>query len=234
MIKEYLANLVNVILPPTCFGCGRKINRGILCEACYRKLQPVKPPFCRRCGKEISQQESTLCYQCQKKQIYHNMLIPCFYYNDLIKKLIHLFKYSHYDYLAEFFSSLIIKHLSTLGFSFSHYDYITYVPSHHLRLREREYNQSYLLAKHLSNFFKITFNDKIIFCKEIKPSQTKLERNKRQANVKDIFEVRENLTNKRIILVDDIITTGSTLSECSRVLKEKGAAYITLITLAKA
>ncbi|MCK4912151.1 MAG: ComF family protein [Candidatus Omnitrophica bacterium] len=147
--------------------------------------------------------------------------------------LIHLFKYKNYDYLAGFLSSLIIKHLSEIGFNPNKYKLITSVPLHKDKLKIRGYNQSGLLSKLLSNHFKIPFKDDIIENTNIRPSQTKLPREKREKNTEGIFVVKENLENKSIILVDDIFTTGSTVSACAKALKEKCAGNVTVITLSK-
>jgi len=147
--------------------------------------------------------------------------------------LIHLFKYKNCDYLAGFLSSLIIKHLSEISFNPNKYNLITHVPLHKDKLKTRGYNQSRLLSKLLSNHFKIPFKDDIIENTNIRPSQTKLPKEKRKKNAEGIFVVKENLKNKNIILVDDIFTTGSTVSSCSKALREKQAGNITIITLSK-
>jgi len=127
----------------------------------------------------------------------------------------------------------MIKHLSEIGFNPSHYHLNTPVPLHKDKLKIRGYNQAGLLAKLLSNYFKIPFRDDIIGNTNIRPSQTKLRKEKREKNVEGAFVVKENLRNKRIILVDDIFTTGSTVNACSKALRERGAEGITVITLSK-
>ncbi|MCM8831618.1 MAG: ComF family protein, partial [Candidatus Omnitrophica bacterium] len=95
------------------------------------------------------------------------------------------------------------------------------------------YNQTEVLAKFLSNYFKIPFKNDIIYEIKNKLSQTTLDFKERQKNVKDIFIVTKNLKGKKIVLVDDIFTTGATLEECSRLLKMHGAEIILGITLCK-
>jgi len=125
------------------------------------------------------------------------------------------------------------KYLAKAGFNPNRYQIITPVPLHKDKLKIRGYNQAGLLSKLLSNHFKIPFRNDIIDNTDIRPSQTKLPKQKREKNVQGVFVVREGLQNKNIILVDDIFTTGSTASACSRALKEKGAGNITVITLSK-
>jgi ComF family protein len=154
-------------------------------------------------------------------------------YKGSMAELIQLFKYNNYDYLIELFSALMIKHLLRIGFNLSSYDIITSVPLHISKLKDRGYNQSSILAKSLANYFKIPFRDDIIYEKNQRISQTKLEKKEREENVRGAFLVKDAVIDKKIIIVDDIFTTGSTLKECSISFKEKGAKNITAITLSK-
>ncbi len=125
------------------------------------------------------------------------------------------------------------KHLKRIGFSFAGYDFITSVPMHKDKLKSRGYNQAQLLAKGLSKYFKIPSRDDIIYEINFRPSQARLPQEERQANVQGNFKVRVDLKRTKIIIVDDILTTGSTLKACSTALKEKGTELVTAITLAK-
>lgn len=128
---------------------------------------------------------------------------------------------------------MMAEHLEKIGFNKYAYDLVTAVPMHPCKLKERGYNQASLLGKKLANYFKIPFGDDIIYEKKYKVSQTKLDKKERETNIEGSFGVQCSLSGKRIIIVDDIFTTGCTLSECSSKLKEKGAKNITAITLAK-
>ena len=104
---------------------------------------------------------------------------------------------------------------------------------HKHKLKIRGYNQAQLLAKLLSNNFKIPLRNDIIDTVNIRPSQAKLQKQKRQENVKGVFAARKNLKNKKIILIDDIFTTGATAASCCQALAEKQADKIVVITLSK-
>ena len=233
MIKEYLKAITNVIFPARCFTCGNITRNNVLCRNCREKIKFLIPPLCRFCSKEIKNNPLSICSNCRHKEFPYNRIISCLHYAEPVRTLIHLVKYRHYDYLINFLSSLVISYLSRINFSPISYDFITAVPAHYIRMREREYNQSLLLAKKLSIYLKIALKDDIIFCTKNKLSQTKFEKSQRQKNVAGIFKVRENLNNKNIILIDDILTTGSTVTECAKVFREKNAGQITVITLAK-
>jgi ComF family protein len=128
----------------------------------------------------------------------------------------------------------MIGHLEKIGFNPSFYHLVLGVPSYHLRIREREYNQAQILAQGLASYFGLPLRDDILFCKKYHKSQTKVSPEQRLQNIKDVFFVKDTLKGKNIILIDDVVTTGSTIWECSKALKEKGAEKITVITLAKA
>lgn len=107
------------------------------------------------------------------------------------------------------------------------------MPMHSHKLKERGYNQAELLTKLLSNYFKISFRNDIISALYDRPSQTKLAKVQRQKNVAGVFLAEKEAKNRKIILVDDIFTTGATARACSQALKEKSAAQITVLTLSK-
>ena len=147
--------------------------------------------------------------------------------------MIYQFKYGNRDYLTEVFAELIKKHLNRIKPDLSSYDYVIPVPLHKYKLKERGYNQAELLAKILANYFQIPLRNDIIFQTKYIPSQTTLDKSKRLENKKGSFVAKGSLENKRVILVDDVITTGSTVNECAKALASINAAEIIVITLAK-
>jgi len=234
MLTGYLRAFIDIIFPPRCFICEKKTNTEIICIDCREKIKPLNPPLCRVCAREIRGKDICVCNNCRKRKVFYDKVISCFVYEEPLKSLIHLSKYKYYDYIMEFLSITMVKHILAIGFSFKDYDFITSVPTHLLRLREREYNQSNIIAKKISKFLKIPLKNGIIYCKKNRPSQSGLKKEARLKNVEDNFFVKEDLTDKNIIIIDDVITTGSTLSECAKALKEKGANKVLGLTLAKA
>jgi len=233
MFANYLKTIKNLLFPRLCLCCEKKISKGYLCLECESKIIFLSQPRCHHCLMPLSTNSSHLCQQCLKKTYPYQRLISATAYKEPLTSLIHLFKYRNCDYLANFLSSLMIKHLLKIGFNPNKYKLITPVPLHKDKLKTRGYNQSQLLSKLLSNHFKIPFKDDIIENTNIRPSQTKLPKEQRKKNTEGIFVVKENLKNENIILVDDIFTTGSTVNACSKALCEKQAGDITIITLSK-
>lgn len=208
MLMQYLKNLGNLIFPRICFCCERKIAEGFLCLRCFHKIEYLGAPR-------------------------SSQIISIAAYKEPLITLIHSFKYRKCAYLAGFLSGLIQKHLDRLSFDFSGYDFITAVPLHKAKRKERGYNQAELLAKELSNHFKIPYRDDIIINTQVRPPQAKLSQKERNLNVEGLFRVEKSLKNKRLILIDDTLTTGATVKACSAALEEKETEKVTIITLAK-
>jgi ComF family protein len=232
-MRKYWLALKNLFFPVLCFCCETKIDSGYLCQPCLKKIEFLHPPLCRYCSQPITINSTGLCKKCLFLNPPYTQIISALVYQEPLAQLIHLFKYKNIDYLSELFSALMLEHLQRIGFTGQGYDFISYVPLHSLRQKERGYNQSRLLAKSLVNYFKTPLKDDIIYQNRYTPSQTKLEKLRRRENIKNSFITDYDLFGKKIILVDDIFTTGATITAAARTLKEKKAETITVLTLAK-
>lgn len=233
MFKVALKTLTDIVLPNLCFVCEEKITSGHLCKKCIEKIEFLFPPLCKLCSRPFLATKKLICPKCNSANAFpYEQLICISAYKEPIVNLIHLFKYENYSYLSDTLSTLMINHLTRIGFKFSDYDIITPVPMHKAKLRERGYNQSELLAEKIAKHFNISLRNDIISVKTMRQSQVKLDKHKRKENLKNLFEVKENMEGKKIMLVDDIFTTGQTVKECACALKDKGAR-ITVLTLAK-
>jgi len=233
MLGKYIKTMADLFLPPLCFCCEKRILEDYLCGNCQKKLMFLHPPLCRFCAKPLSENLTGVCKNCQKKTFSYERLLSILAYREPLISLIHPFKYTNCNYLGQFLSSLMINHLKKIEFKGYDYDLITAVPMHKHKLKSRGYNQAEILGKLLSNYFKIPFQNDIIYDINIRPQQAKLSSLKRKDNIEGAFKVEKDLKDKSLILVDDIFTTGSTARACSEALKAKGAQRITVITLAK-
>ncbi|MCI9063869.1 MAG: ComF family protein [Clostridia bacterium] len=170
----------------------------------------------------------------QDKEKYFDDHIYFFVYDGLIRKLILQYKFGDKSYIYRTFSNFIKKYKKICLF-LKKYDIIIPVPISKKRLKSRGYNQSALIARNLAEGLQIEYNDKILIKnKEVKP-QSSLNKEERIKNVQDVYIIQngEKIINKRILLIDDIYTTGSTVNECSRILKEYKTKEIGILTLAK-
>jgi ComF family protein len=156
-----------------------------------------------------------------------------------VNQILHFIKYKGFSklglFLGEYISAKIIEEYPLLQ---SKYDFICPVPLHRTKVRERGYNQSEFIVTGLNNILKLNYHPDIIFRSKYTKSQTTLPYPERKANIKDAFRMNpayaDKVKKKRIILVDDVVTTGSTLNEIIKVLKQSGVTNVFAITLAMA
>ena len=206
----------------------------------------VFPTCCQICGKQSSK---LMCKNC-KKQIMNNAIFNVeylnegnhyfkehdyiFLYKEDIRKLIIDYKFNDKSYLYKIFSEIIINNKKIYG-NLKKYDIIIPVPIHKKRKRQRGYNQSELIAKEIAKKTKIKYEPKCLVKKINTKPQSLLNKNDRRRNIKNAYKInnKEKLQDKKIILFDDIYTTGSTVNECSRILIKNGAKEVLVLTLAK-
>ncbi len=186
-------------------------------------LDLIFPIKCLGCGTW----DIWLCPKCQKK-IYNPQKIGALYYldsyqNPLIQKIIHQFKYNYSQELAPILSTLLNQIID------QSFDYIIPVPLHKKRYLERGFNQSTLLCQNIN----IPLLEKGLIRTRYTPPQAQLNEKKRCQNLRNSFICPLSLKNKKILLIDDVYTTGSTIKECSRALKQAQVAEIYKIVLAK-
>ncbi|MDD5081136.1 MAG: ComF family protein [Candidatus Omnitrophica bacterium] len=229
--KIFIKEIVNILFPNLCFSCLAKTENNVLCSDCYNKIQFVTAPVCILCQNPSN---TRICGKCLKKRIYYDRLICVMRYTGPIKDVIHNFKYTHHNFLADFLSEFIFAYIEAVPYlNICEYT-LTAVPIHPAKLKERGYNQSYLLAKKIANNFKIPVKNDIIFKIKDNMSQTELKKTERADNVINVFDIDKNIpVNGKIMIIDDIFTTGSTVNECARLLKEHGAKEVVVLTLAK-
>lgn len=214
-VKYILECMLNLIYfrSDICLCCDKKIyNEDYLCSNCRRNIVICKKSF------KIKSQYSINCYSCA-------------YYSSTVKKLIIKMKYKKDFKSIEFLSDFIVEKIINCGIKA---DIITFVPSSKSRKKERGYNQSDALCYYVANKLKLEKKE-LIFKKEGAKDQIGLHDIERWDNVKDIFYFNNkyNIKGKDIILIDDVLTTGATVYNCYKVLKENGAGEINVFTIAR-
>ena len=212
--------LLELIYPNVCGFC-EEINRDSLCEMCKEKIQNI-------CLARIDKYENiNLKYFDEHGYI--------FKYEGSIRKMILNFKFNDKAYLYKTFAKIIISNKNIYEFIHG-YDLIIPVPIHKKRYSNRGYNQSELLSREIVNNFKnIKFSKEILVKTKNNIAQSTLNKMERKLNVKGAYEVRNNfiLKDKKVLLIDDIYTTGNTANECARMLKKSGVRKIGVLTIAK-
>ncbi len=213
---KFFNPLLSLFIPSSCIFCDEELtsDRRSICAPCYDKLPQLSQSLLQVLKDEITPQ-------------YFNNLFIVFEFSKEIQTMIHLLKYKRYLTFAEYFASSIRKQIAKPV-----YDWVTAVPLNPVRYRERGYNQSALIAKSLANLLSVPFKEDILERKKRTVSQTGLSREARRSNVRDAFHLLRTAEGKRILLVDDVITTGSTLNECAKVLRHGKAALVDMAAVA--
>lgn len=215
----------------TCVICGDEVfNRYDLCEPCLKSLPYIMGRVCLHCSDPLVS-NGDYCKRCKGKKFYYDRAISPFVYDGEVAKLIHGLKYNNKRYLAEPLSVFMADKLKSEKFYF---DMIVPVPLCAKRYKERGYNQSLLLANELSKQTGIVANGDVLIRIKETPTQTSLDFMERQSNLLGAFKVvnKKAVKGKSILLVDDVFTTGATVTECARMLKDAGASTVYVLTVA--
>lgn len=226
-MKSLLQKLLIFFFPNRCFACREVITSdNHFCERCKSKIEKIEKPTCIYCGCEFSN-----C-KCNKNKAEYNRVIAPFYYSHSIKKALHNFKFNGRIEIAKYFAEKMTEVFST-NYSDLDFDCICFVPFSEKDTKTRPYNQSELLAKEISNNLNIPIYYELEKLYET-PKQHTLKALERSGNVFGVFKIKnpKNIYGKRILLIDDIKTTGATLSECAKMLRLSGAEDIYCLTAA--
>lgn len=229
-IKDFI---LDIFFPKLCFGCQRE--GAYLCQDCQSVLEISNSSYCL-CQKPQRLPLPGKCQKCQNKNL-EGLYFAVPYQNNLIKKLIHSFKYEPFvKEISEDLASAILSHLRLIEKQEKDFKefLLTPMPLHHKKTKWRGFNQSYEIAKHLGRWLNIPIIQPIIRTKET-ISQVELEEQERKENLKGAFKIEnsEPIFNRKILLIDDVYTTGSTMEEAARILKKAGAKEIWGIVAAR-
>lgn len=228
-IETMLSSFLDFIFPQRCVFCDA-ICREPICPACRETVSFISPPFCTICGVPFKSEaiNSHACGDCMREKRYFSWARGVLVYNDASAKAIQRFKYKRDTTYSRALGSIISGCSGVEGF-----DVVMPVPLHIKRLRERGFNQSLLLAKEVGKRHRIMVDPFALKRIRWTVPQVNLSGKERELNVKGAFEVQKDVKGKRILLVDDVYTTGATVRECSKVLKKNGAKDVCILTLAR-
>ena len=237
--------LIRYIFPNKCLKCSKILDgNSAICSDCFNKMDFITYPNCLICGRpfEFDNGAKTICPTCmQDKRPIIKYNRSCFDYSANIKSLIFAFKFYDRTNLAKIFAKWMINsgedYFKKTKRKIKTPDIIIPVPLHWTRLITRKYNQSALLANEISKLTNIPAKHKILKRNRRTKPQVNFNGKARVKNVRNAFEVRGetdiDIKGKTILLIDDVYTTGSTLKECAKALKQKGAENIYSLTIAK-
>lgn len=232
--------LLDTLFPISCVSCNK--DDFWLCEPCLQKIQLLEFQVCPKCEKLMTE-SGKLCQSCKNDRPPLDALVVATKYKDNnVSKLIHLFKYNFVEDLHIPLGQLLIKIILKNNIPLP--DLIIPIPLHKRRLRWRGFNQSELLANYVSENltpgFKIPVISNLIIRHKYTSPQMKIGKySERRKNIQDAFAIHletkspSGLKNKKILLIDDIATTGATLFECAKVLKQNGAKKVFAAVIAR-
>ena len=216
-----MQKILDIIFPPKC-ACCNKLAENIICGDCLREIMRESMRACKKCGKPP--------YLCACKKINHieALVFPYFYQGDKIKSAIFRLKKANLYYINEFFAKGMYNSIKTGDkINLEHINMITCIPRVKKSVNLYGYNQAEKLAKIISGYSGIKFERTLKSAGNQKEQKT-LNKSERLLNVQGqyILNKKIDINNKNIILIDDVATTGATLSECAKILKNAGAGKI--------
>lgn len=214
-LRRYIFDsIIDVLFPPLCYICQCYLESAqkIICKTCWENI----PAFSGPLDKSLS------------KRSFDNLFI-LFEFEATIRVLIHLLKYKRHLTLASYFAKEAVKRFNLFHFS---YDEIIPVPLFKTRRRERGYNQSEEIAYRLADLIQVPVKSEHLLRIRSTSTQTRMKRDERELNVSGAFKCDVNLKDHHILLIDDVITTGSTTEACLNILKSAGAQTVDVLVIA--
>lgn len=234
--KDRIFRLIwEIVFPENiyCIACGNPVKKGevySLCETCRERLIYSQPENCTRCGHFVKRREVNFCEHCGSRPPKYDRGAAAVVYNDGARKIVHDLKYAGKGYLAKNAAQIMKGSIENLG----EHDIMIPVPMFEGKKKTRGFCQTTLISEALSELTGIpVIKGNLVRVKNTVP-MSGLEPWERRDNVKDAFSVkdRNGILNKKVLLVDDLLTTGSTAEECADVLKSAGAARVSLAVFA--
>jgi ComF family protein len=228
------------LFPPQCRCCQTPLDNddGIrICQPCWQKVELIRGDVCTRCGyplSDVNPQRGGYCGHCPTRPVHFDSAHAAAAYDGALRSLIHALKFRFHEHLASFLALFLADLVD--GRYHREVDLLVPVPLHWLRRRWREFNQSLLLAKALSERSGIPVGEHLLRrVRRTRPQSRTSGRAAKRRNVRGAFRATDAkaLRGTRVLLVDDIYTSGSTVNECARVLKVAGVRELHVVTVAR-
>ena len=228
--------LLSLFFPPHCAGCGRAVPNGVsMCATCNESIEKIRPPRCEVCSQPYSGKVPIFtCPNCHGDAFHFECAIAVVRSSGVVREMVHRLKYGKEIWLGRVLAGWMHEGLSDPRLKNWTPDALVPVPLHPRRLREREFNQADILCHELSRICGTRVFSPLTR-RRYTTTQTQLDRKGRRQNLRDAFILGKNrdVTNLNLLLVDDVLTTGSTLDACAAVLLEGGAASVRALTAAR-
>jgi competence protein ComFC len=223
--QPYLAALADMFYPERCVGCERR-SSDVLCRTCFEALPRVDRPVCERCGLPTAF-ATFVCEECKYVDFGFESARAALKYEGVGKEIVHALKYRGYKRVVEKLAAPLMLQVLDDG----RFDAVVPVPLHRSRLRKRGFNQAELLARGVACKINATVSDTLEVVHSTR-DQVELSAAQRRANVAGAYKARGSLRG-RILLVDDVFTTGATMSACAGTLVQAGAREVHALSLCR-
>lgn len=223
--------LLTFIYPKTCMSCDTLLNYNTkieLCDECAKDFEPYTGNRCITCDRPMD--NTGECSICKSEKIYFERGYCVYPYSGAVRNAILNFKFKNMALYYTYFGSKMTEYY--FDYIMESYDYVTAVPIHKKKLKIRGYNQAELLAEYISEQINIPYYPILKRTVNTKP-QNALNKKEREANIKNAFSLVDNvdIKNKSILIIDDILTTGTTINECCKILKKAGVFKVDFFSL---
>ncbi|MFQ5593268.1 MAG: double zinc ribbon domain-containing protein [Anaerolineae bacterium] len=220
-------SVLDLLFPPQCAGCGQRGQW--LCTDCLAAIERIRPPFCPRCGRP--QPQERLCHLCRVEPLTIDGIRSAAYFEGGLRQAIHRFKYGGIQALAGPLAEILVEHQTDNSWPA---DIIVPVPLHPDRQAERGYNQAELLARAMAARLELPTAEKALERVRATAPQVELDVRQRRSNVAGAFQVQtKDVASHRVLLIDDVCTTGATMDACGQALKTGGAQAVWGLALAR-
>ena len=236
---KWMGLAVNLVYPRNCQFCATPLAEdrlGVVCPSCLALAKVIGPPFCRRCALPFAGKldEQIDCGYCKDLRFNFSRAVAACRAEGVVRDCIHRFKYNREMYFEQHLTEWLTA-AAKRWIDWQRVDAIVPVPLYARKERQREFNQAERLAKALSRTVDVPVLAKHLRRVKETSTQTRLDATTRRANVRNAFAARQGMVfaGKRLVLVDDVFTTGATLDSCARVLREEGAEDVIALTVAR-
>ncbi len=233
-----MQGLLDMVYPRSCLGCGKPEPQTFryMCWDCWSDASHIEPPFCDLCGDPVAGtiEHDFICYACSAARPAFDGARSAVRYDGVVGEALRLLKYEKGLWLARDMTDLLMSCLRA-EYPGLWFDVVVPVPLYPVRRRERSYNQSAVLAAGLARRLRCKMSFRLL--RRIRPTvtQTNLTAAQRLSNVNGAFihGSRKKLFGRKVLLVDDVMTTGATVNACAKALKKGGADSVHVLTVAR-
>jgi len=229
-VADIGSGVLDLIYPPHCVVC-RVTDHGYLCPKCIDSMTLIEPPVCYKCGTPC---QAFQCDECYQREYAFECARSAGIFDGALRDAIHALKYRNHEAAAEPLAEIMARAFAGTGLARSA-DVLIPIPIHNSRLLERGFNQSEVLARMLGRRIGVPLAASVLSKRRKTRHQVDLPLDERGINIRDSFSVKcaTETAGKRVLLIDDVFTTGSTLDEAARVLLAAGAREVRAYTLAR-